>query len=419
MQITETFAEEEKGEIARLSSFAGAIAIGDLVKSTLGPKGMDIILIEVTIDGATILKAVGVNNPAAKILEDMSRFFDNEDGDKTTSATVLASELLREPEKLNEQMLHPQTIIAGWRASTQAARSVLIAVAQDNSKDAEKFMEEFDEHCLNDAQLVDSVPAKVVLGQAGRRCRDAVEDKIKDKVTTRTIPVRLGRCNQIWQVMIGEDTLLRVESSLRRICTVVIRGTTQQITDEADRSLHDALCMVAATVKEVRIVYGGGCPKTLMACAVFKLAAETTVCSPPSSRSATNETFFLTFPDAFASTFLHKLFKCSCAFHWNGMMEPFRVWSITTLHRVQTNFPENASRWLRVSFGYWRSRSLQVVLTAALANLFRYLTFRWKVEDDEKEGSTSFSWSSQFSGDGNRSKIPMADDRFQQNKLLD
>ncbi|EDS28945.1 thermosome subunit alpha [Culex quinquefasciatus] len=322
-RITETFAEEEKWEIARLSSFAGAIAIGDLVKSTLGPKGMDIILVEVTIDGATILKAVGVKNPAAKILEDMSRFFDNEVGDRTTSATVLASELLREPEKLNEQKLHPQTIIAGWRASTQAARSVLIVVAQDNSKDAEKFMEEFDEHCLDDAQLVDSVPAKVVLGQAGRRYRDAVErikktggcfeesflnegflldkrgvqctsrnasiliantpmdtvkfkDKIKDMVTTRTNPVRLGRCNQIWQVMIGEDTLLRFESSLRRICTVVIRGTTQQITDEADRSLHDALCMLAATVKEARIVYGGGCPKTLMACAVFKLAAETT-----------------------------------------------------------------------------------------------------------------------------------------------
>ncbi|EDS30193.1 T-complex protein 1 subunit alpha [Culex quinquefasciatus] len=222
----------------------------------------------------------------------MSRFFDNEVGDRTTSATVLASELLREPEKLNEQMLHPQTIIAGWRASTQAARSVLIAVAQDNSKDAEKFMEEFDEHCLNDAQLVDSVPAKVVLGQAGRRCQ---------VVSERGFPVGQARCAvhqskrienakiliantpmdtvkfKIWQVMIGEDTLLRVESSLRRICTVVIRGTTQQITDEADRSLHDALCMVAATVKEVRIVYGGGCPKTLMACAVFKLAAETTV----------------------------------------------------------------------------------------------------------------------------------------------
>ncbi|CDQ97893.1 unnamed protein product, partial [Oncorhynchus mykiss] len=69
-------ADEEKAETARLSSFIGAIAIGDLVKSTLGPKGMDKILIgggregtvTVTNDGATILKAIGVDNPAAKVL---------------------------------------------------------------------------------------------------------------------------------------------------------------------------------------------------------------------------------------------------------------------------------------------------------------------------------------------------------------
>ncbi len=69
-------ADEEKAEVARLSSFVGAMAIGDLVKSTLGPKGMDKILwgmgrnegqVEVTNDGATILKAVGVDNPAAKV----------------------------------------------------------------------------------------------------------------------------------------------------------------------------------------------------------------------------------------------------------------------------------------------------------------------------------------------------------------
>ena len=75
-------ADEEKAEVARLSSFVGAMAIGDLVKSTLGPKGMDKILwgmgrnegeVEVTNDGATILKAIGVDNPAAKILVDASR----------------------------------------------------------------------------------------------------------------------------------------------------------------------------------------------------------------------------------------------------------------------------------------------------------------------------------------------------------
>lgn len=151
VRILKNEAEEEKGEIARLSSFVGAIAIGDLVKSTLGPKGMDKILVahgrsagqvEVTNDGATILKAVGVDNPAAKILVDMSRVQDDEVGDGTTSVTVLASELLREAEKLIEQKLHPQTIIAGWRAATQAARTALIGAAQDNSQNADKFRED-------------------------------------------------------------------------------------------------------------------------------------------------------------------------------------------------------------------------------------------------------------------------------------
>lgn len=112
-----------------MSSFIGAIAIGDLVKSTLGPKGMDKILVsygrnagqvyylqmllivwnkslnvfslntnffynsqvEVTNDGATILKSVGVDNPAAKILVDMSKVQDEEVGDGTTSVTVLGN----------------------------------------------------------------------------------------------------------------------------------------------------------------------------------------------------------------------------------------------------------------------------------------------------------------------------------------
>lgn len=97
MRILKNEAGEEKAEIARLSLFVGAIAIGDLVKSTLGPKGMDKILVaygrsagqvQVTNDGATILKSVGVDNPAAKILVDMSRVQDDEVGDGTTSVTV-------------------------------------------------------------------------------------------------------------------------------------------------------------------------------------------------------------------------------------------------------------------------------------------------------------------------------------------
>lgn len=88
--------------------------------------------------------------------------------------------------------------------------------------------------------------------------------------------VKLGECKLIEQVMIGEDTLLRFSGvKLGEACSIVIRGATQQILDEADRSLHDALCVLAATVKESRIVYGGGCSEALMANAVLKKAAET------------------------------------------------------------------------------------------------------------------------------------------------
>ncbi|EDS40612.1 T-complex protein 1 [Culex quinquefasciatus] len=66
----------------------------------------------------------------------------DEVGDGTTSVTVLASELLREAEKLIEQKLHPQTIIAGWRATTKATPSTLITAAHDNSKEMEKFLED-------------------------------------------------------------------------------------------------------------------------------------------------------------------------------------------------------------------------------------------------------------------------------------
>jgi len=117
-QIFDQGATEDKGELARLQSFVGAIAVADLVKTTLGPKGMDKILqslgdqssrdkITVTNDGATILASIFVDNPAAKILIDISKTQDEEVGDGTTTVAVLAGELLREAEKLVMQKIHP------------------------------------------------------------------------------------------------------------------------------------------------------------------------------------------------------------------------------------------------------------------------------------------------------------------------
>lgn len=98
--------------------------------------------IEVTNDGATILRAVGVDNPAAKVLVEMSRVQDSEVGDGTTSVTVLASELIREAEKLVEMRIHPQTIIAGWRKASAAAKEALEKSATDHSKDEKLFRED-------------------------------------------------------------------------------------------------------------------------------------------------------------------------------------------------------------------------------------------------------------------------------------
>ena len=98
VQIFNDQATEERAENARMSAFIGAIAVGDLVKSTLGPKGMDKLLQSssnadhalVTNDGATILKSIPFDNPAAKVLVNISKVQDDEVGDGTTSVTVLS-----------------------------------------------------------------------------------------------------------------------------------------------------------------------------------------------------------------------------------------------------------------------------------------------------------------------------------------
>jgi len=149
-QIFQENATEEKAENARMASFIGAIAIGDLLKSTLGPKGMDKILqstsntenIQVTNDGATILKSIALDNAAAKVLVNISKVQDDEVGDGTTSVCVLASELLREAEKLINKKIHPQTIIEGYRLAAQAAQKALEESAVDNGQDQEKFKED-------------------------------------------------------------------------------------------------------------------------------------------------------------------------------------------------------------------------------------------------------------------------------------
>ncbi|ODV90385.1 hypothetical protein CANCADRAFT_31370 [Tortispora caseinolytica NRRL Y-17796] len=146
MNIFKDQAVEERAENARMSAFVGAIAVGDLVKTTLGPKGMDKLLQSassgesmVTNDGATILKSIALDNAAAKVLVNLSKVQDDEVGDGTTSVAVFAAELLREAEQLVNSKIHPQIIIEGYRIAKTVAIEALDRVARDNSSDPVKF----------------------------------------------------------------------------------------------------------------------------------------------------------------------------------------------------------------------------------------------------------------------------------------
>jgi T-complex protein 1 subunit beta len=93
-------------------------------------------IITVTNDGATILKSIFVDNPAAKVLIDISNTQDEEVGDGTTTVAVLAGELLREAEKLVQQKVHPQIIIQGYRLARDAAKKCLEDSARRRNRTA-------------------------------------------------------------------------------------------------------------------------------------------------------------------------------------------------------------------------------------------------------------------------------------------
>jgi T-complex protein 1 subunit beta len=88
--------------------------------------------------------------------------------------------------------------------------------------------------------------------------------------------VKLGHCDLIEEIIIGEDKLIKFSGvAAGEACTVVLRGATQQLLDEAERSLHDALSVLSQTVIEPRTVLGGGCAEVLMSKAVDEVAAKT------------------------------------------------------------------------------------------------------------------------------------------------
>ena len=132
---------ETKGKEAQKNNIAAAKIIAEIVHTSLGPRGMDKMLVDslgdvtITNDGATILKEIDVQHPAAKMLVEISKTTDNEVGDGTTSAVILAGALLSQAESLIDQDVHPTIIVDGYRKASRKAKEYLETIADTISAD--------------------------------------------------------------------------------------------------------------------------------------------------------------------------------------------------------------------------------------------------------------------------------------------
>jgi chaperonin GroEL (HSP60 family) len=138
--------QREQGKGAHKNNIEAAIAIANTVRSTLGPKGMDKMMVDtmgdvvITNDGVTILKEMDIEHPAAKMMVEIAKTQDAESGDGTTTAVVLAGELLKQAGELIERSIHPTTITAGYKLASEKALKLLDEMAEKvDRKDIKKL----------------------------------------------------------------------------------------------------------------------------------------------------------------------------------------------------------------------------------------------------------------------------------------
>jgi thermosome len=140
--------KRERGKGAQINNIAAAKAVADAVRSSLGPRGMDKMLVDsmgdvvITNDGVTILKEIDIEHPAAKMVVEVAKTQDEEVGDGTTTAVILAGELLKKSEDLIEQNVHPTIIAGGYRMAADKSIEILSKVARKVGIKDKKLLKE-------------------------------------------------------------------------------------------------------------------------------------------------------------------------------------------------------------------------------------------------------------------------------------
>ena len=175
--------KREKGKDAQMNNISAAVAISGAVKSSLGPRGMDKMLVDsmgdviITNDGVTILKEMDVQHPAAKMLVEVAKTQDAEVGDGTTTSVVLAGELLKKATDLIDANVHPTIIAKGYRMANEKAQEILEKIAMKVSIDDTKTLKLIAETAMISKQV----------NQSKEYFADLVVDAVK------TIAVKNGK----------------------------------------------------------------------------------------------------------------------------------------------------------------------------------------------------------------------------------
>lgn len=407
---------EERGDDAIRTFKAGAELIGAILGTTLGPKGAMKIMqgpqsVSVTNDGATILKNLVVDNPAAKILINASISQDWEEGDGTTSVSVLASLLIEEAYKLK---IHPIKVIEGYQLALEKIKEELLLLASDAteedllnlartticSKVLKCNLDLFSKMCLeavsrlgdsddlNMIQIIKSsgkleesflsdgfilkkdqhidekllaekntdqheaapgeirvltantsldtdkikiFGAKINVNSISKLSdiEEAERNRMREKIDRIcSVPIKVfinrqliydyplelfrekgviaiehadfdgverltkflggrimstfdklddehfGSCTKVANVLIGNERMIKFEKKGRNASTIILRGSSQEVLDEAERSIHDALCVLNKIRHEKKVVCGGGATEMELALCLGRYALE-------------------------------------------------------------------------------------------------------------------------------------------------
>ncbi len=170
-----------RGKEAQHANIEAAKVIAEVVRATLGPRGMDKMLVDtlgdltITNDGHEILKEIDVEHPAAKMIVEVAETQDDEVGDGTTTAVILAGDLLKRAQELLDKNIHATTVVAGFRKAADEAIRVLKEIAVDVDLEDRATLE----------QIVKTSMRSKVIGQAGDHFATLAIDAVKQVTETR------------------------------------------------------------------------------------------------------------------------------------------------------------------------------------------------------------------------------------------